>query len=274
MKPSPAVDTARTVVLIIFAAAVLLPFASVILSALHPAGSAVGGLALPPQLAFENFATAWEKGRFSQLMGSSLLVALCVVPLTIAFSTLAGFALAVLRPRGSRWISVAFILGLTLPTELVVVALYYNLSAMGLVNTHVGVILAEIALFLPFGVYWMQTHFASLPRELVESARIDGARDLIVLLRILLPISGPALTTIAVLFFMWSWNQFLLIIVLIQDPSRRTAPAGLGYFVGEHSTDVPLLAAASILVTIPIVIVYLVFQRSFVSGITQGAIKG
>ncbi len=274
MKPTPVVESARTVLLIVFAAAVLLPFLSVILASVHPAGSAVSGLSWPSEFAFENFVAAWEKGRFSHLMTSSLIVALSVVPLSIALSTLAGFALAVLRPAGSRWISLAFVLGLTLPTELVIVALYYNLSAVGLANNHLGVILAETALFLPFGVYWMQTHFASIPRELVESARMDGARDLIVLVRILLPISGPAITTIAVLFFMWSWNQFLLIIVLIQDPTRRTAPAGLGYFVGEHSTDVPLLAAASLLVTVPIVIVYLVFQRSFVAGITQGAIKG
>ncbi len=274
MRPSPLVESARTVLLVVFAAAVLLPFLSVVLAALHPGGSVVGGLSWPSTFAFENFAAAWEKGRFSHLMTSSLVVALSVVPLAVGLSTLAGFALAVLRPAGSRWISLAFVLGLTLPTELVIVALYYNLSGIGLANNHLGVILAETALFLPFGVYWMQTHFASIPRELVESARMDGARDFLVLVRILLPISGPALTTIAVLFFMWSWNQFLLIIVLIQDPTRRTAPAGLGYFVGEHSTDVPLLAAASLLVTIPIVIVYLVFQRSFVAGITQGAIKG
>lgn len=274
MKPSPVAESARTVVLVVFAAAVLLPFVSIILAALHPAGSVVGGLSVPTEFAFDNFVSAWEKGRFSNLMLASLVVAVCVVPLTIAFSTLAGFALAVLRPAGSKWMSLAFVLGLTLPTELVVVALYYNLSSLGIINTHLGVILAEIALFLPFGVYWMQTHFAAVPRELVESARMDGARDFFVLLKILLPISGPAITTIAVLFFMWSWNQFLLIIVLIQNPLLRTAPAGLGYFVGEHSTDVPLLAAASLIVTIPIVIVYLVFQRSFVSGITQGAVKG
>lgn len=274
MRNSRTLETGRIALLIAFAAIVLLPFASIALAALHPQGSLVSGLSIPPEVAFDNFVAAWETGRFSELMTSSAIVALCVVPLTVALSVLAGFGLAVLQPPGGRGISLAFVLGLTLPTELVIVALYYNLSAIGLANQLSGVILAETALFLPFGVYWMQTHFASVPRELVESARVDGARDLVILGRILLPISGPAITTIAVLFFMWSWNQFLLIIVLIQNPGRRTAPAGLGYFVGEHTTDVPLLAAASLIVTVPIVIVYLVFQRSFVSGITQGAVKG
>lgn len=94
------------------------------------------------------------------------------------------------------------------------------------------------------------------------------------LMRINLPISLPAATTLTVLVFMWSWNQFLLVLVMMQDPTMRTAPTGLGLFVGQYGTDIPLLAAASLIVIAPIVVVYLVFQRSFVSGITQGAIKG
>jgi raffinose/stachyose/melibiose transport system permease protein len=127
---------------------------------------------------------------------------------------------------------------------------------------------------MPFGVYWMQNHFAAVPRELLEAARVDGARSFAILVRILLPISWPAVTTLGVLYFMWSWNQFLLVIVLMQDPDRRTAPAGLGFFVGQYSTDIPLLSAASLIVIGPIVVLYLLFQRNFVSGLTQGAVKG
>ena len=108
------------------------------------------------------------------------------------------------------------------------IALYFNLRQVGLTNSYTGVILAEVALFLPFGVYWMQSHFSSVPRELVEAARVDGARDGSVLARVLLPISWPAITTLAVLVFMWSWNQFLLVLVMTQDPNMRTAPPGWG----------------------------------------------
>jgi ABC-type glycerol-3-phosphate transport system permease component len=127
---------------------------------------------------------------------------------------------------------------------------------------------------MPFGVYWMQTHFAALPVELLDAARVDGARSLTILTRVLLPISWPALTTLGVLYFMWSWNQFLLVIVLMQDPELRTAPTGLGLFVGQYSANIPLLSAASLIVIGPIVLLYLAFQRNFVSGITQGAVKG
>jgi len=264
----------RYLVLIVLTLMVLLPFASIVLAALHPSGSAVSGFGLPETWNWENFALAWEAGGYSDLMRSSFIISGGVVPLVAICATLAGYGLGVLDAWGGRHISILFVLGLTLPVELIVIALYYNLSAVGLTNNYLGVILAEVALFLPFGVYWMQSHFSSLPKELIEAGRVDGARDFTVLGRVLLPISWPALGTLAVLVFMWSWNQFLLVIVLMQDPSMRTAPGGLGFFVGQYSTNIPLLSAATIITIAPIVVVYLLFQRNFISGITQGAIKG
>ncbi|MDP4508489.1 carbohydrate ABC transporter permease [Nonomuraea turcica] len=261
-------------VLVLLAVMILVPFAGIILAALHPPGSQLNGLSIPEQWSWENFTLAWERGNMTALMRSSLLIAVFVVPLSVVLATLAGYGLAILRVWGHRTLSFGFVMGLTLPIELIVVALYFNLREVGLTNSYVGIILAEAALFMPFGVYWMQTHFSNVPEELVEAARIDGARDLIVLARVLVPISWPAITTLSVLYFMWSWNQFMLVLVMMQDPDRRTAPSGLGLFVGEHTTDIPLLAAACLIVIAPIVVVYLLFQRSFVSGITQGAIKG
>lgn len=274
MKPHVGGLSVRYAILIIFTVVVLAPFLSIVLAALQPSGAQVAGLSIPQTWSWENFALAWNQGHFSQLVLSSVIIAAIVVPLTVILSTMAGFSLALLRPPGAKGISLAFVLGLTLPVELVVVALYFNLKPLGLTDSYLGVALAETSLFLPFGVYWMQTHFSGIPRELVESGRIDGADDRKILGNVLLPISWPAITTLCVLDFMWSWNQFLLVLVMMQDPDKRTAPAGLGFFVGQYGTDIPLLSAASIIVIAPIVAVYLLFQRSFVSGITQGAVKG
>ncbi|MEJ3743535.1 carbohydrate ABC transporter permease [Actinomycetes bacterium KLBMP 9797] len=265
---------ARYLILTLMAAAVLLPFVSVVLAAVHPSGAQISGLSWPSTWSWSNFATAWSDAHFNRLVLNGLIIAAGVVPLALVLATLAAYSLATLDPLGGRGISVAFVLGLTLPIELVVVALYFDLQQVGLTNSYLGVILAETALFMPFGVYWMQTHFRSLPAELLEAARVDGARSFTILTRVLLPISRPALATLGVLYFMWSWNQFLLVIVLMQDPSRRTAPTGLGFFVGQYSTNIPLLSAASLIVIGPIVILYLIFQRNFVSGLTQGAVKG
>jgi raffinose/stachyose/melibiose transport system permease protein len=265
---------ARYLVLTLMAVAVLLPFVSVALAAVHPSGAQIAGLSLPSTWSWSNFVEAWREANFDQLVGNSFIIAVGVVPLALVLATLAAYSLATLNPFGGRTISVAFVLGLTLPIELVVVALYFDLNQVGLTNSYLGVILAETALFMPFGVYWMQTHFAALPAELLDAARVDGARSFTILTRVLLPISWPALTTLGVLYFMWSWNQFLLVIVLMQDSSLRTAPTGLGFFVGQYSTNIPLLSAASLIVIGPIVVLYLIFQRNFVSGLTQGAVKG
>lgn len=273
MKPSAPTLLLRHLALLVFALAFLVPFIGIVLASFH---GGVGGVrfGMPNEWTMQNFFDAWEQGSFAELLRSSLIINALVVPTTAVLATLAGYGLAVLRPVGHRGVTSAFVLGLTLPTELVVIALYYNLDSINLTNNYLGVALAEIALFLPFGIYWMSTHFASLPRELVESGRIDGASDLRVLRDLLLPISGPALSTLAVLLFVWAWNQFLIVLVLMQTPTNRTATAGLGYFVGEFSTNIPVLSAASLIVIAPVVIVYLFFQRSFVSGVTQGAIKG
>lgn len=269
-----AAQSLRYGILAILAAMVLVPFLEVVLASLQPESGQVGGLSIPKHWSWHNFIDAWTDGHFDQLTLSSVIIASCVVPLSVALATCAGYGLAALRPPGARAITTGFVLGLTLPVELVVVALYYDLQAVSLTSTYIGVVLSETALFMPFGVYWMHNHFQTVPRELIESGRLDGAADRRILLRLLLPISWPAITTLAVLDFMWSWNQFLLVLILMQDPDKRTAPAGLGFFVGEHATDVPLLAAASIIVMTPIVIVYLIFQRNFVSGLSSAGLKG
>lgn len=272
MKTSRPVLVAQHLILLGFAALFIIPFIGIIMSAFQD--GVASGFGLPTSFTLENFTDAWKQGNFLRLMKTSFIIVAIVVPSTIILATIASYGLAILQPNGHKWLTSAFVLGLTLPTELVVIALYYNLDTVGLTSTYLGIALAEIALFLPFGVYWMHTHFRGIPQELVESGRIDGARDFRILKDLLLPISIPALTTLGVLFFVWAWNQFLIVLVLMQDPRDRTATAGLGIFVGEYSTDVALLSAASFIVIAPVVIMYLIFQRSFVSGVTQGAVKG
>jgi raffinose/stachyose/melibiose transport system permease protein len=262
------------VALVAIAIGTLLPLVSIILASFQPSGSAVSGLAWPDDATFDNYADAWSAAGFANLLQNSLFVAVFVVPSTLIAATLASYALATMRLRWSNGLFVFFVSGLTIPVELIVIPLYYDLRSIGLTNTLWAVVLVEIGLFMPFGIFWMRTHFQSMPLELVEAARIDGASSLRILGSILLPLSKPALTTLAVLVFMWSWNQFLLVLILVQDTELRTAPAGLGFFVGQYSTNIPVLSAGTVIVMAPILVVYLIFQRSFISGLMQGALKG
>jgi len=260
--------------LTVIAIAVVIPFLSVFLASLQPAGTPVVGLTWPERWSWDNYGTAWSVAGFSDLIRHSLVIAVGVVPACLVLATSAGYALGTMRLPGSNAVAAFFIAGLTIPVELIVVPLYFDLRSLGLTNSYLGVILVEIALFMPFGVFWMRTHFRSTPVSLVEAARIDGASSATVLVRILLPLARPSLTTLGLLVFMWSWNQFLLVLVLIQDTTKHTAPAGLGFFVGQNSTDIPTLAAGTIIVMLPILILFVVFQRSFIAGLLQGATKG
>ncbi|MFE1802050.1 MULTISPECIES: carbohydrate ABC transporter permease [unclassified Streptomyces] len=260
--------------LTVMAIVVVIPFLSVFLASLQPAGTPVVGLTWPERWSWDNYETAWSVAGFSHLIRHSLIIAVGVVPACLVLSALAGYALGTMKLPGGNAMAAFFIAGLTIPVELIVVPLYFDLRNLGLTNSYLGVILVEIALFMPFSVFWMRTHFLSTPMSLVEAARMDGASSATILVRILLPLARPSLMTLGLLVFMWSWNQFLLVLVLIQDTTKHTAPAGLGFFVGQNSTDIPTLAAGTIIVMLPILILFVVFQRSFLAGLLQGAMKG
>jgi raffinose/stachyose/melibiose transport system permease protein len=265
---------AAPVVLAMFMAAVVVPFLPLLSASLQPAGTPLTGLDAPHGLHLSNFAHAWVTAGFGPLLGSSMLIAIAVVPASVLLATLAGYALATMEFPGRGKIFAYLLLGLAIPTEITVIPLYYDLRAAGLTNTRWGLALVEIAAFMPFGAFWMRAHFSTMPRALIEAAKLDGASSWTALWRILMPNSRPAVTTLGVLYFVWSWNQFLLPLILIQDPAQRTAPAGLGFFTGQYNVDVPLLAAATIIVIAPVVVVYLFFQRHFIRGVLDGALKG
>lgn len=262
------------VVLVLFCILALLPFVSILLISVFPAGQPVEALTLPRTLNFANYVRAWDVAGFGSLMRSSLIVAVLVVPLGSAICVLTGYAFGTMRFPFKNLVFLAFLIGLLMPFEATIVPLYYDLRAFGLVDTYPGLILPETALFLSFGTFWMRGAFQSAERSLIEAARIDGANSWTILWRVLVPTLWPAVTTMMVLFFIWSWNEFLLALVLAQDPSVQTAPAGLGLFVGQHTTDLTGLAAAAVIMTIPSLIVYVLLQRQFIQGVTSGSVKG
>lgn len=274
MKQLRRAQPLSTAFLLLIAVITLAPLAAFALASLQPAGSLVTGIQWPAEPHWENFSRAWTDANFAILIRNSFIIILCVVPITLILSILAGFAFGTMNFRGRGGIYLFLILGLTVPVEMIIIPLYFDFQSLGLVGTYWPIVLTEIGLFIPFGVFWMTAYFKSVPRALIEAAQIDGATNWAILWRVLIPGAKPALTTLGVLTFIWSWNQFLLILVLIQNTTMRTAPAGLGYFVGEHSIDVPSLAAATFIVMAPPLILYLIFQREFISGTLAGALKG
>jgi raffinose/stachyose/melibiose transport system permease protein len=262
------------ILLVLLMIITVMPFVSLFFTALHAPGTYPLGLSWPETPHWSNFAAAFQSAHMGKLLVSSFLIELGVVPVALLIGTLAGFALGHLRPPGGRWIFLAFILGLTLPFEGIIVPLYEEVRAMGLLNTRWAIILPLIALYMPFAVFWMRAHFVNMPEELSEAAAIDGASTWKLFWRIHVPLSMPALSSLGILMFLWTWNQFLLAVVLVDDPLKRTMAGALGAFQGQYGTDIPLLCAGSLLILTPTLIIFLIFQRQFVAALLQGSVKG
>jgi len=260
--------------LLLLMALTIVPFVSLFVTALHRSGTYPSGMSWPAHPHWGNFADAFRSARMGRLLGSSALIVLGVVPISLVLVTMAGFAFGHLRMPGHRIGFLVFVLGLTLPFEGIITPLYYEVRDLGLLNTRWAIVLPLIGLFMPFSVLWMRAHFVGMPDDLSEAARIDGANTWQLFWRIHVPLAMPAISSLGILLFLWTWNQFLLAIVLVDDPLKRTMAGALGAFQGQWGTDIPLLCAGSLLIMAPTLIIFVIFQRLFVAALLQGSVKG
>jgi len=271
---SSRLDRALTyTVLVVFTLLALVPVLQILSAAFSSSQVAGPGLRLPDGLHLSNFSDAWVRGQFGQYLRSSVVVTVTVVVVAGVLSTLAAYAFGTMRFPGSTVLFYVFLLGLTIPEEALVIPLYYDFRSLGLLDTYLALILPQVAQSVAFGTFWMRTYFASSSSALIDAARIDGASSWGVLWRVLVPSGRPAITTMVVITFMWTWNEFLLALVMVTSDSRRTVPLGLAFFQGQHASNTALLAAGAVLVALPVVVVYLVFQRRFIEGMLTGAVK-
>lgn len=260
-------------VLTFFAVIALFPLVGVLTSALTDPDAGSATLSLPGTPHFENFATAWDQGRFSTYMRSSVLVTVSVVVIAGVLAILAGYAFGTMRFRGSGVLFYLLMLGLMVPSEALVIPLYFDLRGVGLTDTYWALIFPQVAQSLAFATFWMRGFFRSIPEGVIEAARLDGATRWGILWRILVPMSRPAVITMSMLVFMWTWNEFLLPLVMISSEELRTAPLGLSFFQSQHTTQFPLLAAGATIVALPVVVLYFFLQRHFIAGMLSGAVK-
>lgn len=263
---------------VVLAAFLLLAIVPIVLMWLtafkDPSELAANPFGLPQQWRFSNFAVAWEQGQFGAYVRSSVIVVVPVVLFAGTLSVLAGYAFGAFRFRGRGVLFALFLLGIMIPSEGLIIPLYYVMDGFGLLNTYWALILPQVALSTSFGAFWMRQFFSGLPRDLVDAAAVDGAGPLRTLWSVLLPLATPVLGTLAVLLFMWTWNEFLLALVLVQDESVRTVPVGLSFFQGQYSAQVPLLAAAATIVSFPVLVLYVLLHRRFIAGMVSGSVKG
>ena len=252
----------------------ILPFISIFMTALHPSGSVPGGLEWPADPQWGNFVEAFNVANMNALLLSSTFIVLAVVPVSLVIATMAAFAIGLLRIPGSRVLFFLFVFGLTLPFGGIIVPLYYLERAMGIYNTRLAIVLPLIGLYMPFAVFWMRAHFVNMPAEISEAALVDGATSWDLFWRIHVPLARAPIASLGILLSVWTWNQFLLALVLVEDPTQRTMAGALGAFQGHYATNIPLLCAGTMLILIPTLVIFILFQRQIIAALLQGSVKG
>jgi raffinose/stachyose/melibiose transport system permease protein len=263
----------RTLLLTLMAITVL-PFISIFTTALHPSGTVPNGLEWPANPQWGNFVQAFKVAEMPALLASSIFIVIGVVPIALIISTMAGFAIGLLRIPGSRLLLFLFVFGLTLPFPGIIIPIYFLERAMHIYNTRLAIVLPLIALYMPFAVFWMRAHFVNMPNEISDAARVDGASTWDLFWRIHVPLARAPIASLGILMSVWTWNQFLLALVLVEDPTQRTMAGALGAFQGHYATDVPLLCAGTILILVPTLVVFVLFQRQIIMALLQGSVKG
>jgi raffinose/stachyose/melibiose transport system permease protein len=252
----------------------ILPFISIFMTALHPSGTVPSGLDWPADPQWGNFVEAFKVANMTALLASSTFIVIAVVPISLVISTMAAFAIGLLRIPASRVLLLLFVFGLTLPFTGIIVPLYYMERAMHIYNTRLAIVLPLIGLYMPFAVFWMRAHFINMPSEISDAARVDGAGTWDLFWRIHLPLAQAPIVSLGILMSVWTWNQFLLALVLVEDPSQRTMAGALGAFQGHYATNVPLLSAGTMMILVPTLLIFVVFQRQIIAALLEGSIKG
>lgn len=264
------------IALILVALIWVAPFVFIVFTSLKtPAAVTNTGAFMPPtELAFQNYADAWNRGNFASSFFNSVIITVIKVPLGLALSAMAAYALAKIKLRISKALLLLVVFGTMIPFQVMLAPLFTLVNSFGLIDTYPGVILPYIAFGVPYQVFILHGFFKGIPKELSEAALIDGATHFTIFRRIFLPVCLPVLAALLILDFVSTWNEFAMALVLLQDQHMWTLPLGLMSFQGQFSSNYGQLNAAIVMTVLPATIVYLMFQRYFVSGLTSGAVKG
>lgn len=220
-----------------------------------------------------NYVEAFVRYGLGPLFLNSGIVTVASVAVTVVVSMSAAYAFTKIPFKGSELLFSLLLLGVVIPPSALVVPLLIEMRYVGLYDSTAGLALAYVAFGLPIATLVFRGFFASIPSEIIEAARLDGCRETTILWRIIAPMSKGPIATVVILLFLANWNEFILALVLLRNPTRFTLPLGINAQLGQYTSDYHLIAAASMIAAIPVFLVYLVLQRQFERGVAEGALK-
>ncbi len=260
-------------VLIILAVLFMIPVVWIVICALKSKTELVAWppLLLPMKITFENFTNALNRGNFGLYFLNSAYSATVATLITLVINCMAGYAFAKFKFKGSNFLFLAFLGTLMIPLEVIMISLFQMLKIFKMYNSLWGIIIPPAA--TPTGVFLMRQYLMSVPDELLEAARIDGASETHIFVRIILPIAKPVLAVLTIFSFMWRWNDFLWPLLVINNPKLYTVQLAIANFSGQYSVDWSSLLAMAVLTMIPVLIIFLIFQKQFVRGMVVSGMK-
>lgn len=230
--------------------------------------------AFPETVTLEHFVTAITRGGLPTQLKNSLINSTASAALNTVLAVYAAYSFAKYRYAGRRGVMMVMLSAQMFPFGLLLISIYPMLAALGLIDTRIGLILSYIVFSLPVSIYMLYSYFAQIPNELIEAGRADGASELRILHTIVLPVSAPALVTVFLYAFMWSWNDLLYAMTIVVSEDQRTIGPGLLLsYLNEVNSDWGAAMAASLVASLPVVVAFAFFQRQFVAGVTAGAVK-
>lgn len=228
---------------------------------------------LPVNFVWQNFSDAWIQGDYALTMRNSVILTSSTIACTLAIAGLAAYALARLKLKGANLIAFYFLVGTSVPAQLYMIPLFFVWRGLGLVNTHIGLIIIYCAIYSPFATYLLRSYMIGLPEEFVEAARIDGATNWQVFRYIIMPLSWPGFLTAGLVIGLNVWNEFLFAVTFLPGPEQRPIATSLFAFQARFGRDWGLTSAGSVIMVLPVIILFLLLQRRFIEGLTQGGLK-
>jgi len=261
--------------LVVFTLLYLMPLFSAVVASLRTQDdiSLNGFWSIPEQFTFENYPKAWVDGRVNRYLLNSFIITIPALTATIFLSSLSAFALARYRFVGNRLIYFMYVAGTMLPFQILLLPVFILTNKLGIYNTYLSVILIHTAFQLGFCTFVLRNFMRTLPGEIMDAARIDGASEFGIYWRIALPLSLPGIAAVATLEFTWIFNDYIWALILIQDDALKPVTAGLAGLQGQFSTNWPLVVAAALMAAVPTLIIFFALQRYFIGGLMLGSGK-
>jgi multiple sugar transport system permease protein len=258
--------------LVIGALLALIPMIWMVSASLMPSGEAstFPPRVLPSKVTFSHYFDLFTRLSLGRYLFNSALIAAVVTTVSLAINSMAGYAFAKLRFRGRDRLFRVLSAGLVLPVQVAMLPLFLLLKNLGLINTYWGVIIPGLASI--FGIFLVRQYALSIPDEMLDAARVDGASELRIFWSIVVPGIMPILATLSIWTFLAAWNDFMWPLIVLSDERRYTLPVALASLVGEHVQDTELMMAGSVLTVLPVVVVFLVLQRYYIQGVMAGSV--